>query len=95
MSSATAYEPVPVTPQTEDELKSSRHPGQCNALDLVQPRTLDRSAFDTLLLVATDMLMVLAWTGMFIYAALLWFIRDKFVDERTFSAAGLIGAATT
>jgi hypothetical protein len=95
MSAVTAYKPVPTSTKVDNELESSHTPEQCSSLALVQPHTLDRSALDTLLLVITDVLMVLAWAGTLVYAALLWFVRDKFVDDITFSATKLIEAATT
>jgi hypothetical protein len=95
MSAATAYKPVPSATKTEAEPDSLPHLGQYNSLIHVRPRTLDRTVVDTLLLVATDVLMVLAWTGTLVYASLLWSVRNKFIDEISFSATELIKAATT
>jgi hypothetical protein len=57
--------------QGHNELENIHPPGQSSSLALVRPHTLDRSAVDILLLVVTDVVMVLAWAGTLVYAALL------------------------
>lgn len=93
--SAPDHESESKLPQAGPQRDNAHQLDQSGPLPLAQPNTLDRTAVDILLLAATDVLMVAAWTGMFIYTVLVWYARDKFVDEISFSAAELIGAATT
>lgn len=90
-------EPGPPQPEygPERKLSNADQIDQSGPLGLAQPDTLNRTVMSRLLLAATDGIMVLAWTGMFIYAVLVWYARDKFIDEMSFSAAELIAAATT
>lgn len=93
---AHGSEPEPRQPEYGPKPKhnNAQQLDQSSPLGAVQPQTLDRTVVDTLLLAATDVLMVLAWTEMLIYAVLVWYAQDKFVDEISFSAAELISAAT-
>jgi hypothetical protein len=71
MSAVTAYKPVSTTTKVDNELENIYPPGQSSSLALVRPHTLDRSAVEVFLLVVTDVVMVLAWAGTLVYAALL------------------------
>lgn len=58
------------------------------------PRNLDRSVWNKLSLVATDVFSILAWSGMSIYAIILWRYHGELVQKIPFSAEALLSFAT-
>ena len=95
MSDAIQYKSLsPVSVKERDHIQSHRSE-RISPLTFARPSKLNRSTADIILLIATDLLIIFAWTGMFIYAILLWYARNRFVDKISFSVLNLIQAVTT
>jgi hypothetical protein len=57
------------------------------------PRSLKRGAFACLLDVCSDVFAILAWSGMLMYAIVLWYFNGAFVKDMPFSAQKLLTVA--
>ena len=60
---------------------------------LAEPRSLRRSINSAAINIASDLLSVVAWSGMLVYAALLWYYRERPFSAIPFPAERLISGA--
>lgn len=74
------------------EVRGAKHDVTTEA-DTQHPRSLERGAFACLLNICSDVFAILAWSGMLMYAIILWYFNGTLVKDIPFSAQKLLTVA--